>query len=421
MGRRGQADRPVEIWRGLLLGLGVVLTGCGAPPALEVGRVGYSEAEVAGFLPFEREALIDLTAFGLAIADRRLDEVVQPFVDRDLRSILLQRAALELGASRAGVDERELRAEYEAAPEVELTVRHLVVLSERWRPEEHRAEAEARAGEAASRARAGEPFEVLVAEYSDEPMAAERGGLLQPGRAGSWVPEFWEAARGLGPGEISGVVESEFGFHVIRLEALDTIPFDEVREQVLERRVGLADAIAASSAWLEEQHRRAVVDTAAVAGWPSAVDPDTPLVRWPGAGVPPFRVRDLEDYVLTLPPEQTVGLRAGEVDEALRLVGSLSRNSLLLERARGMGITVTEPQREAVARRWLERAERWGETLGFKPGVSDRRLREQALAGVRDHRQDVLLVRGEVSRLGVVLRWLYPVEERNASPAGGGE
>jgi hypothetical protein len=417
----GWAERGWRGWRRgrLCAALALVLAGCGEPPALEVGRVGYSEAEVAGLLPFERESLIVLTAFALAASDRRLEEVVRPFVNRDLRSILLQRAALEIGAAAAGVDDQELRAAYEEAPEVELTVRHLVVLSERWRPEEHREEAAARAAAAAARAHAGEPFEALVAEYSDEPMAAERGGLLQPGRIGSWVAEFWEAARRLEPGEVSGVVESEFGYHVIRLEAVDTIPFEEVREEVLERRVGLADAIAASSEWLEAQHRRAVVDTVSVAAWPG-VESQTPLVRWPGAGVAPFRVEDLEEYVVTLPPEQTAALREGSVDEALRLVGSLSRNTLLLERARATGITVTEPQRAAISRRWLERAERWSEVLGFKAGLADRRIREEALARVRDHRQDVLLIRGELTRLSLVLRSLYPVEERSlpAPPEG---
>jgi parvulin-like peptidyl-prolyl isomerase len=75
-------------------------------------------------------------------------------------------------------------------------VRHLVVLSERWRPAAHRDSARAVATEALERARAGEAFEALAAEYSDEPGAAERGGLLEPGREGSWVPEFWQ--RGIG-------------------------------------------------------------------------------------------------------------------------------------------------------------------------------------------------------------------------------
>jgi len=78
-------------------------------------------------------------------------------------------------------------------------------------------------------------FAKLAAEYSKDPGSANKGGDLGFFGRGMMVKSFEDAAFSLKPGEISDVVETEFGLHIIRLTEVKggtAKPFEEVKGQI---------------------------------------------------------------------------------------------------------------------------------------------------------------------------------------------
>ena len=334
--------------RRVLLILVALTTACGEPepPALRVGPVAFTEAQLLGLSEARRETLADITAVALAVADSTTVELGRPWIDAAVEDRLLEILAAELTLARNGVDDDVLEAHYLTAPQWELVVRHILFFSERWRSPDHRAEAEAKAERALEALRAGADFAETAATLSEEPGAEGRQGLLTPGREGSWVPEFWAAALALEPGEISPVTETQYGYHILRLEDRRVVPFAEARPVV-------ARAVA-----------RQIEDPRAV----------------------------LEEWMAEL------------------MTGQEEVREIALAEAETRGLAVPEAERAEITRAWEDLTYQWQASLGLRYGLSPQEVGAAALDALARPGQGADLTRSALATHRRTLRARYPAE-----------
>src|SRR5437870_10513499 len=82
-------------------------------------------------------------------------------------------------------------------------------------------------------AKEGAKFDELAKKYSEDPGSKDKGGDLSWIHQGQTVPEFEKTAFSLAPGQISDLVKTQYGFHIIKVlekQTAHTKPFEEVRD-----------------------------------------------------------------------------------------------------------------------------------------------------------------------------------------------
>ena len=150
---------------------------------------------------------------------------------------------LDLAALKGGVtvSDKDLRDYYAAnekrytAPE-ERRASHILIKAEKDTPAADRAKAKARAEALLAEVKkTPAAFAELARKNSEDPGSAEKGGDLDFFGRGAMVKPFEDTAFTLKPDETSGLVESDFGYHIIKLTGVrggDKRSFDSVRAEI---------------------------------------------------------------------------------------------------------------------------------------------------------------------------------------------
>ena len=181
--------------------------------------------QTRGQFASEAEFRRQLQAAGLGTPEE-YRRFVSEQVRRDLiKQQLIQRLRERQEIRTVPPTEREIREYYEATraqqPRRPATLSFRAVLVRPDPTPEARAVARAQADSVLQAVRAGADFATLARRFSDDPGSAQDGGDLGWFRRGRMVAQFEAAAFRLRPGQVSEVVETPFGFHIIQVERIE--------------------------------------------------------------------------------------------------------------------------------------------------------------------------------------------------------
>lgn len=154
-----------------------------------------------------QEAIIEEADLQTFYTENNLDET---FFREQIRTQLIVEEFRRLVTEDVKEDDTKLQELY-ASYSIQVNASHILV------------EEDALAKLVVEKIEAGEDFAELASTYSKDPGSAANGGSLGYFPRGVMVPEFEEVAFSLGVGEISGLVESQFGYHIIKVEDVQTV------------------------------------------------------------------------------------------------------------------------------------------------------------------------------------------------------
>ncbi|MBA3349795.1 MAG: peptidylprolyl isomerase, partial [Actinobacteria bacterium] len=245
------------------------------PVAEEMG-IKVSDEEIDQQLEQVKAQLPSEEAFDKALEERgfTLEEVKGLFRDQLLEQKLQQKVTADSGPTEA-----RLRQEYEANPQAfdETHYQHILVKKESI------AKDLSQQLQNAPESKVDTLFTQLAEKFSEDPSAAENSGDLGFVPAGQLVPEFEQAALKLKVGEVSDPVQSQYGFHIIRVLGRRSLSFAEAKPQ-LEQQLGAQQGEEAWASFVKKSYQDAGVEINPRFG---ELDLDTQQIVNPDAGSVP--------------------------------------------------------------------------------------------------------------------------------------
>jgi hypothetical protein len=187
---------------------------------------------------------VDYTLLATAVANdptlAALD--IERFTAEDREQLTLMRYLEQAVSADTAFTDAQLEERWMTeGPGVEVRARHILLRAGPEASPAQRDSLRAQAARLRTRAAAGEDFAALAQQHSEDGSASQGGDLGYFGR-GRMVAPFEEAAFALQPGQVSDVVESPFGYHVIKVEDRRQQPLGEnlaaFREQAVQRARG---------------------------------------------------------------------------------------------------------------------------------------------------------------------------------------
>lgn len=138
------------------------------------------------------------------------------------------------------VSEREIREYYDAnssnfREEPTFRARHIFLKVDKKASNEEIKKVMAKAADVMAEARSNSDFTALAMKYSDDPGATKDGGDLGTFKKGDMLPEIESAVITMAPGEVSDLVTTPAGFHIIKLEEKNAgrlKPFETVKAAI---------------------------------------------------------------------------------------------------------------------------------------------------------------------------------------------
>jgi peptidyl-prolyl cis-trans isomerase C len=144
--------------------------------------------------------------------------------------------------SKVVITDEESKAYYDKNPQrfkqpEQIKASHILIKVDAKADEAKKAEARQKIEEVQQKLKDGGDFAALAKEYSEGPSSA-KGGDLGYFRHGQMVKPFEEAALALKPNEVSDVVETRFGYHLIKVydnKPEQTLAYADVKDKIIQR------------------------------------------------------------------------------------------------------------------------------------------------------------------------------------------